>query len=53
MTNVHQIVSDTTLTYHQMMLALARLAESEDAVSLPRTEEELHRVQRLRRFRSD
>ena len=41
MTKVHQIVSDTTLTYHQMMLALARLAESEDAVSLPRTEEEL------------
>ena len=41
MTKVHQIVSDTTLTYHQMMLALARLAESEDAVSLPRTAEEL------------
>ena len=41
MTKVHQIISDTTLTYHQMMLALARLAESEDFTSLPRSEEEL------------
>ena len=41
MTKVHQIISDTTLTYHQMMLALARHAENEDSESLKRTEEEL------------
>ncbi len=41
MTKVHQIISDTTLTYHQMMLSLAKLAESEDSASLPRTPEEL------------
>ena len=41
MTKVHQIISDTTLTYQQAMLALAKLAESEDLTSLPRTEEEL------------
>ena len=39
MTDVMKIISDTSLTYRQQLIALARLAESYDT-SLPLTEEE-------------
>lgn len=41
MTKVYEIISDPTITYQQMMYNLARLAESQDSTSLPRSEEEL------------
>lgn len=44
MTDVYKIISDTTLTYSQMLLALARLAESKDTTSLPRSEEEIQAI---------
>jgi len=39
-TEVYKIISDTTLTYHQQVKALAGLAESTDLESLPLTGEE-------------
>ena len=39
MTDVMKIISDTSLTYRQQIIALARLAESYDT-SLPLTDEE-------------
>lgn len=40
MTDVYQIISDTSLTYRQQLIALAKLAENSDVVSLPLSDEE-------------